>query len=112
MLDRERYYAIVYGDPVAKYMQDGIFYRGNGHPVDSKEPAKPSPKPVHKAAVVEQKAPAPITEDQEATLKGMHISKLKKLAVKVAEATNTDHPELKGKGLKANLIAYIAENTE
>jgi len=110
MLDRERYYAVVYGDPVSKFYQDRIFYRGDGSPVDSKQPAKPTPKPVHQAAVVEQKtAPDTGAEDK---LKAMHISKLKKLAVKVSEATGTDHPELKGRGLKANLIAYIAENTE
>jgi hypothetical protein len=109
MLDRNRYYAIVYGDPVAKFYQDRKFYRGNGTPVDSKEPAKPVAKVEPQAVVVEQ---AEAQEDKTAALKDLHISKLKKLALQVAEANGVEPPPLTGKGTKAKLIAYIADNTE
>jgi hypothetical protein len=115
MLDRDRYYAIVYGDPVSKFYQDKQFYRGDGSPVSTGKAGKPKPR-TPEIAVEQKKAPkqkkAPENADQLATLTGMHISKLKKLAVKVAEATKTDTPELKGTGLKKRLIAYIAENTD
>ena len=112
-LDRGRYYAIVYGDPVAKYYQDGLFYRGDGTPVDGETPppaAAPEALKEPTVTVVEQKPKA--DAEKLKTLQGLHISKLKKMAVALAESLEHEKPPLKGKGLKDTLVAYIAENTE
>ena len=109
MLDRNRYYAIVYGDPVAKHYQDGKFYRGDGTLISSGK--EPSPvKEEHQAQVVEQKKDAP-ADDLTAKLNGMTVPALKKVAAKVAKANEAELPEFKGKGVKVRLIAYIADNT-
>jgi len=108
-LDRGRYYALVYGDPVKKYYQDRTFFRGDGTPVNSDEPAKPPKAVKPSAVVVEQKKAKGNPAD---TLNGLHISKLKKMAVSLADQLGHDKPELKGKGLKKKLIAYIVENTD
>jgi hypothetical protein len=108
-LDRDRYYAHVYGDvsePPVKFYQDGLFFDGQGHAIDGS--AAPEEK-IHAAAepvvVVEQ----PENDDG---LDDMHIAKVKKLALKVEEATGVEAPPLKGKGLKKALIAYIRANTD
>jgi hypothetical protein len=110
-LDRNRYYAIVYGDPIMKYYQDGTYFKRDGKPINTSKTPSAEKEP-HKAVVVEQEPEKKADDADNLRLKAMHIQKLKKLAVKVAEATGVEHPELSGKGLKAKLIAYIADNTE
>lgn len=114
-LDRNRYYAHIYGDPVKKYRQDGVDFRGDGTPINSPKPAV-TPKPAEAeetttteeaVQVVDQKA-----DEREEGLKAMHISKLKSIATQVSKETETEAPQMSGKGLKKNLIAYILENTE
>jgi hypothetical protein len=119
MLDRNRYYAIVYGDPVQKFYQDSTFYKGDGTPCNpGRVPTPDTQKP--QASVVELERQMDIVEHPDegeraellAKLGGMHISKIKALAVKVAEANDVEPPAMKGKGLKNTLIAYIADNTK
>jgi len=108
-LDRDRYYALVYGDPVKKYYQDSTFYNGLGEEVGKSTPPPQVEEDEEPPIVVEQKVKSSDLE----LLQGMHISKLKKLAVKLSEAETSDSlPEMKGRGLKNRLIAYIAGNTE
>jgi len=110
MLDRNRYYAIVYGDPVAKFYQDKIFYKGDGTPVDAKQPAKPAPKVEPTTQVVDQPSVDNAQQARIDKLNGMHISQLKKIAEQVADSTGTELPA-GGAGAKARLVAYIANNT-
>ena len=103
VLDRNRYYALVYGDADVKYYQDGVFFRGNGTAVSTSAPQE---VPTQTADEVAE------TDDRVAKLKDMHVAKIKQLAKTVAEQTGTEAPPMKGAGLKAKLIDYILANTE
>jgi hypothetical protein len=111
VLDRNRKHGIVYGDPVQKFYQDGVFFNGLGEAVDTavKAPRPPASEPP--IPVVESK-PDSGRAAMHAKLKDMHIAKLKKLAVKVQDATGVPAPELKGAGVKARVIAYLLDNTD
>ena len=55
-LDRDRYYAVVYGDPIKKTYQDGVFFNGEGNAIDGSQVKKPAPVAVNEPVqVVEQK---------------------------------------------------------
>jgi len=108
-LDRGRYFAVVYGDPVKKTMQDGMFFNGEGVAVDASATTKAEPTPTNEeVAVVER-------DDSEANrmkeLSAMTVPALKKLGEKVSKATGFGMPEA-GPGVKARLVAYIAKHTE
>lgn len=106
-LDRNRRYGIVYGDPVKCYYQDGVFFDGQGRAVGaaSREEPEPASEPV---AVVER-------DDSKAkriaTLEKVHVTKLKHMAEQLAEQLDVKLPKMSGKGVKAKLVAWIADNT-
>jgi hypothetical protein len=108
-LDRGRYYALVYGDPKRKFMQDGMFFDGIGVALDASGVEQAQPEPTNDdVAVVER-------DDSEAKrlkeLNDMSVPALKTLAKKVSKATDTKLPE-GGTGAKARLVTYIAKHTE
>ena len=108
-LDRGRYYAVVYGDPKKKYMQDGMFFDGAGIAVDGAVEPKEEPVPANEPVVVVEVDDSKVQRIKE--LQAMTVPALKKLAKKVSDATGTDLPEF-GTGVQARLVAYIAEHTE
>jgi hypothetical protein len=115
-LDRDRYYAMVYGDETEnpkrprKFFQDGIYFDGAGVAIEGSAPPKHTPAPsATPVEAVETDSPNVETLKE---LNGLHISKLKKLAVAVNEATGAELPEMSGTGLKARLVRYITDNSE
>lgn len=108
-LDRDRYYAIVYGDPKRKFMQDSVFFNGAGIAVDDAGKKKPEPVQTNDPPAVME------TDDSEANklkqLTAMSVPALKKLAKRVSEQTETNLPA-GGQGAKARLVAYIAKHTD
>ena len=109
-LDRDRYYAVVYGDPIKKTYQDGVFFNGEGNAIDGSQVKKPAPVAVNEPVqVVEQKDEGNAAKIKE--LKALSAAKLKKLAKQVNEATGAELPKMNGTGVMARLVKYIADNT-
>ena len=106
-LDRDRYYAVVYGDPKRAFYQDGIFFSADGAAVDGKDGPVEKVTSEDPPVVVEQAKKAAPKID----LNGMHITKLKRLAEQVNAQTGEPLPE-GGAGAKARLVKYILDNTE
>jgi hypothetical protein len=115
--DIKRKHGTVYGDEVEnpkrprKYWQGGVYFDAEGFPVDQPRPAKASePVPAAEPVKVVELKEKPGTDALEA-LQKMTVPALKKLAAAVHEASGAELPE-NGTGVKARLIAYIAENTD
>lgn len=109
-LDRNRYYAHIYGDDERRYYQDGIHFNGAGDAVDSdRKPAPASSEEQVKVVDNDQK----LADSKRAEkLNELHISKIKEMATKVEEATGVKAPEMSGAGVKKRLIEYIVANTD
>jgi hypothetical protein len=130
-LDRDRYHGLVYGDPEAKFYQDGLFFKGNGEAIAGQEADVPqaavdaaaaraqqlvdAPKPQTVGAVdpdeAKKKAKKALAKRKKA-LEELHVSKLKKAAIALNEQTGIELPAMKGAGLKKRLVKYIAVNTD
>lgn len=108
-LDRNRYYALVYGDPKRAFMQDGMFFNGMGVAVDASSVDQPEPEPTNTPVAVVERDDSDAKRLKE--LNAMTVPALKKLAAKVSEATGTKLPK-GGKGAQARLVTYIAKHTE
>lgn len=114
-LDRNRKYGITYGDEAAnperprKFYQDGMYFDGAGIAIEGSE--------IKVATLPPTNDPAEVVEiddtvsDNIKVLKDLPIPKLKQMAEALSEATGLDLPEY-GKGVKARLVKYIAENAE
>ncbi len=131
-LNLKRKHGTVFGDEAdnperpRRYMQDLRYFDAKGYPTD---------EPVPKEALLDQSAPVvqPGNEpDQTGTeepvvvverkeegneeiilqLKDKTVFELKKMAISVNEATDAELPVMKGKGVTARLVAYIAEHAE
>lgn len=115
-LDENRYYAHVYGDEKEnpqrprKFYQDGLYFDGAMVAIEGSAPPKHEPPP--SVAPVETVATDSPNVDVLNELKNMHVSKLKKLAEAVNEATGAALPVMTGAGVKARLVKYIADHSE
>lgn len=115
-LDRNRYFALVYGDEAEnpkrprKFMQDGMFFDGSGVAIDASSTPPPAPIPVEEPVVVVEQ----VVDNSAilAQLNGMTVNVLRKLAQSVFETTDAELPVLNGPGVKARMVKYIADNTE
>jgi hypothetical protein len=107
-LDRNRKYGTVYGDPEKFYYQDGVFFDARGLAVGEADSVEPTPteEPV---SVVENKDGK---AERIAKLKGLHIAKLRKIAATLADELGIDPPDMKGKGVAAKLVKWIADRTD
>ena len=108
-LDRNRYFAQVYGDDRRKFYQDGIYFDGGGNAINSGREATP-PEPEEESGVTEE-APAQDTEAVD-KLNAMNVAQLKKVAKQVAEATGTEPERWTGAGIADVLREYILSHTE
>lgn len=108
-LDRDRYFALVYGDPERKYMQDGMFFNGLGVALDASGVPQPELEPTNDPVQVVERDDGMAERLKE--LSGMTMPALRKLAEKVSKATGVELPE-GGRGAQARLVAYIAKHTE
>ena len=107
-LDRNRYHATVYGDPVAKYYQDGNFFKGNGELISSADADIPD---VPQESVDKAKA-GTAKKQRAAKLKTLHVSRLKQIATELRAQSGAELPDMAGAGLKGRLVEYIAANTK
>ena len=107
-LDRNRYFAQVYGDENKKFYQDGIYFDGGGEAISSGKTAK---KQETEASPVTEETK---TQDDEAVTKlnDMTYAQLKVVAEKVSEATGTEPERWSGKGVADLLRKYILDNTD
>jgi len=115
-LDRNRRYGIVYGDESEnpqrprKYYQDGMYFDGAMVAIEGSAQPKHVPPPSNTpVAVAEEKST--INKDIFKQLDAMSVPALKKIGAKVEKATGIEQPD-GGTGVKARLVAYIAENAE
>ena len=114
-LDRDRKYGTVYGDEEnhpkrpKKFYQDGMYFDGAGVAIEGSEIEQPKPTPVSDPPQV---IDTPSSSDIILRLNAMSVPKLKKTAKAVNEATGEELPQMSGTGVKARLVAYIAEHAE
>ncbi len=128
-LNKKRKFGTVFGDEAdnperpRKFMQDRRYFDAKGYPTDEpvpKESLLGQSAPVvqsgteteddGKAVVVERKEEG--NEEIILQLKDKSVFELKKLAIRVNEATEAELPVMEGKGVKARLVTYIAEHAE
>ncbi len=128
-LNLKRKHGTVFGDEQEnperprKFMQDLRYFDAKGYPTD---------EPVPKESLLDQGAPViqPETETEDdgrvvvverkekgneeiiLQLKDKSVFELKTLAIRVNKATDAELPVMEGKGVKARLVAYIAEHAE
>lgn len=114
-LDKDRYFAYVYGDEVGnperprRFMQDGMYFDGAGIGMDAANTPKPAPVPTNDPVSVVELAEEP--SEAVELLNKKSFPALKKIAGKIHAATDLPLPK-GGPGAKARLVKYIAENTE
>lgn len=107
-LDRNRKYGVVYGHAEKCFMQDGNYFDGQGTLIGKQ--TKPSqPVPAQEPPAVAENPDG--ASERVNKLNNMHIAKLKKMALKLAEQLGVDAPPTTGKGVKAKLVKWIADNT-
>lgn len=135
-LNKKRKFGTVFGDEAdnperpRKFMQDGRYFDAKGYPID-----EPPPKEsilaqiVPKSTLGDEPGNEPDrTEDDDSVvvverkeegnaeiilqLKDKSIFELKAMAIRVNKATEAALPVMQGKGVKARLVAYIAEHAE
>lgn len=129
-LNKKRNFGTVFGDEQEnperprRFMQDKRYFDARGYPTDEPLPkealdqigpetqpeTQPETEEDDSVAVVERKDVG--NEEIILQLKDKSVFELKTLAIRVNKATEAELPVMEGKGVKARLVAYIAENAE